>query len=144
MKKYNWIDEENNKKEEEQKKNKKKLEKKEKTCKDYLKQIFCSWDNNRNTFFLIIICIFSAYMIQRDINYEFYNKSNNYYDDNFNYIFILTYAISYIISICFYISFSFYVEVIQKLIKKEEDIIYENKEIGKLSILSFLIYCEKI
>ena len=119
------------------------MEKKEKTCKDYLKQIFCSWDNNRNTFFLTIICIFSAYMIQRDINYEFYNKSNNYYDDNFNYIFILTYAISYIISICFYISFSFYVEVIQKLIKKEEDIIYENKEVGKLSILGFLLYCEK-
>ena len=34
-------------------------------------------------------------------------------------------------------------EVIQKLIKKEEDIIYENKEVGKLSILGFLLYCEK-
>ena len=93
-------------------------------------------------FLTINVGVIFAYILDKFINYLFYEFSPELYDENFQLVFIIIYAGSYFLSLIFYFLFHYQIMVIKEMEKEEEN----EDEIKRkfFRICGFLIYYEKL
>ena len=100
------------------------------------------YEMNHYLFIIISLGIIFAYIINKVVNYSFYQYSSKFFNKKFELVFLLIYVGSYVISLIIYFAFHYQIMIVKEIENYEED---EKKiKSGFYRFCGFLMYYEKV